>query len=158
MAYDINVSGNGGVTMPHAPLFVPVNTENQQLGMDSGSAGVQSWIDNGLSPAKIVFGLPFYGYAYELENPRNRGILAPIFGRDNGVLFGASGSYDRIRTFIEQQDAVHQYDENYVADYCYDDQVWICYDDKRLPTVSFFSVIALGEGKREGRKGVRCTW
>ncbi|XP_057548251.1 class V chitinase-like [Amaranthus tricolor] len=124
MSYDINLPNNEDrVAKPHAPLKSPSQIVN------SGSAGIQSWINEGLSPAKIVFGLPFYGHACKLVNAHSHGILAPIIGPDTSAFGASTVSYDGLRTFIEQQGAAHQYDENYVTDYCYKDQVWVSYDD-----------------------------
>jgi len=55
----------------------------------SGDSGISSWIQTGFPARKIVFGLPYYGYAWKLKDANNHGFLAPANGPDitaNGAL------------------------------------------------------------------------
>lgn len=108
-------------TNSHAQLFDPVNGV-------SGSDGLNQWIQKGISPQKIVFGIPFFGYAWRLNNTNIHGLRAPATGRSN-VYDGPWMIYDKIRDFIVQHRATTVHDDEIVGDYCYSGNTWISYDD-----------------------------
>ncbi|KAL7239550.1 hypothetical protein ACSBR2_005445 [Camellia fascicularis] len=121
MAYDFYGPTWSSVTNPPAQLFDPPS------GSVSGSYGIQSWIQAGLSPKKMVFGMPFYGYAWKLVNANNHGFKAP----SSGPVGSGDGSmgYKQIKAFITQNQATTVYNSSVVSDYCYSGTTWIGYDD-----------------------------
>ncbi|KAK7329973.1 hypothetical protein VNO77_24156 [Canavalia gladiata] len=98
----------------------------------SGDAGIRDWIQSGLSPKKLVLGLPLYGYTWLLINSNNNGLFVPA----NGSAISGDGSmgYNQIRTFISQNSAKTVYNPTYVTDYCYSGTTWIGYDDTQSVT------------------------
>jgi chitinase len=77
------------VTGPFAALH-DVETSAAPNKYRCGDFGINEWLDNTvcrLDPNKIVFGLPFYVYAWRLqdESDANTGFFAPADGEANGV-------------------------------------------------------------------------
>ncbi|KAA8522899.1 hypothetical protein F0562_009322 [Nyssa sinensis] len=119
MAYDFYGPTWSNVTNSHAALYDP-------SGQVSGSYGIRAWIQVGLSPKKLVIGIPFYGYAWRLVNASNHGLLAPA----SGPVGSADGSmtYKQIAEFIARNAARAVYNTTIVSDYCYAGTTWIGYD------------------------------
>lgn len=120
MAYDFYDPSWSKVTNSHAALYDPA-------GPISGSYGVQSWIQAGMSPKKLVLGMPFYGYAWKLVNANNHGLKAPAngpVGSDNGAM-----GYGQIQRFIaDNKAATLVYNATIVSNYLYAGTTWIGYD------------------------------
>ncbi|KAJ0031438.1 hypothetical protein Pint_14525 [Pistacia integerrima] len=64
---------SSNLTSAHAALYDPSSYLNTDY-------GIRDWIIGGLSANKLVLSLPFYGFAWTLENPINNGIGAPAKG------------------------------------------------------------------------------
>ncbi|PHT30787.1 hypothetical protein CQW23_29620 [Capsicum baccatum] len=124
MAYDFyGPNWSPSQTNSHAQLFDPVNHV-------SGSDGINSWIQAGVPIRKMVLGMPFYGYAWQLVNVNNHGLRAPANGKSNaGSIDDGSMTYNQIRDFIVQNRAKTVYNATIVGDYCYSGSTWISYDD-----------------------------
>ncbi|KAH7671873.1 Chitinase protein [Dioscorea alata] len=124
MAYDFYSPINTFQTSAHAAL-------NDTSGGISGSSGVTAWINAGLPVNKMVFGLPFYGYAWELSDEANHGLGAPATGVATGDGIDSSGAiiFKEIKSFIESSGAETVYDSEVVVNYCYSGRTWIGYDD-----------------------------
>ncbi|KAK4712785.1 hypothetical protein R3W88_018692 [Solanum pinnatisectum] len=108
-------------TNSHAQLFDPV----KQV---SGSDGINQCIHEGVPPQKIVFGIPFFGYAWRLNNTNIHGLRDPAMGKSD-VYDNPWMRYDQIRDFIVQHCATTVYNATIVGDYCYSENTWISYDD-----------------------------
>ncbi|KAB2618778.1 cysteine-rich receptor-like protein kinase 19 [Pyrus ussuriensis x Pyrus communis] len=89
--------------------------------------GIKSWIGRGLSASKLVLGLPFYGYAWTLSNPRDSAIGAPAKGP--AITKDGSMSYKDIKGYTDRYGADIVYNATYVAKYCVIDSAWIGFDD-----------------------------
>ncbi|KAK4369847.1 hypothetical protein RND71_009322 [Anisodus tanguticus] len=110
-------------TNSHAQLFDPVNHV-------SGSDGITAWIQAGVPTRKLVLGIPFYGYAWQLVNTNIHGLRAPAAGKSSvGSIDDGSMTYSRIRDYIVQSLATTVYNATIVGDYCYSGSTWISYDD-----------------------------
>ncbi|KAI8570424.1 hypothetical protein RHMOL_Rhmol01G0032900 [Rhododendron molle] len=119
MAYDFYDPTWAKVTNSHAALYDP-------SGPISGSYGVGSWIQAGMSPKKLVLGMPFYGYAWRLADANNHGLMAPAdgpVGSGNGAM-----RYREILGFIAENEAATVYNDTIVSNYCYAGTTWIGYD------------------------------
>ncbi|BFG40593.1 hypothetical protein CerSpe_268670 [Prunus speciosa] len=65
MAYSFFAPGwSPNVTGPPASLYNPISPI-------SGDSGITAWLQAGMPPKKIAFGLPFYGYALEPNRPKS---------------------------------------------------------------------------------------
>ncbi|WMV36314.1 hypothetical protein MTR67_029699 [Solanum verrucosum] len=94
-------------TNSHAQLFDPVNYV-------SGSDGIDQWIQQGVPPQKIVFGIPFYGYAWRLNNTNIHGLRAPAIGKSD-VYDDPWMTYAQIRDFIVQHRATTIHDDRIIV-------------------------------------------
>ncbi|KAJ0030949.1 hypothetical protein Pint_14754 [Pistacia integerrima] len=110
------------LTSAHAPLYDPSNLRNTD-------AGIREWVDRGLSANKLVLNLPFYGYAWKLENPVNNGVGA----RATGPAISTDGylTYKQIKNYIKQYgpDVRVRYSSTYVVNYWTEGTTWIGFDD-----------------------------
>ncbi|KAF7153664.1 hypothetical protein RHSIM_Rhsim01G0042500 [Rhododendron simsii] len=89
MAYDFYDPSWAKVTNSHAALYDP-------SGPISGSYGVGSWIQAGVSPTKLVLGMPFYGYVWQLADAITMGLWHLLMGRlDRATLRGDLGVHSR---------------------------------------------------------------
>ncbi|CAN4084426.1 unnamed protein product [Withania somnifera] len=122
IAYDFyGPSWSPSQTNSHAQLFDPVNHV-------SGSDGINQWIQEGVPPQKVVLGIPFYGYAWRLNNTNIHGLRAPAIGKSD-VYDDPWMRYSQIMDFIVQHRATTVHDDRIVGDYCYSGSTWISYDD-----------------------------
>ncbi|CAN1328185.1 Class V chitinase [Linum perenne] len=122
MSYDLyapNWSPNS--TAPPAALY----GSDQVISVDSG---IRSWLQQGLPATKIVLGLPFYGYAWQLLNSNQTGLYLPANGTD--LPEGGAMTYGQINRFIEgwKSSVVDVFSATVVTKYCYYGTTWIGYD------------------------------
>ncbi|CAN1256451.1 Class V chitinase, partial [Linum perenne] len=93
MSYDLYVPNwSPNSTGPPAALY----GSDQVISVDSG---IRSWLQQGLPATKIVLGLPFYGYAWQLLNSNQTGMYIPANGTD--LPEGGAMTYGQINRFIE---------------------------------------------------------
>ncbi|XP_059285535.1 class V chitinase-like [Lycium ferocissimum] len=124
MAYDFYAPNwSPSQTNSNAQLFDPVNHV-------SGSDGITAWIQAGIPTRKLVLGIPFYGYAWQLVNANIHGLRAPASGKSSvGSNDGGSMTYSQIKDYIVQSRATTVYNATIVGYYCYSRNTWISYDD-----------------------------
>lgn len=126
MCYDYHGSWDTSATGAQAALFDP----NSNI---STGYGLRSWIKAGLSPSKLIMGLPLYGRTWQLKDPRSHGVGAPAVavgpGLD-GVL-----TYSEVEVFNRANNATVVYDGVTVSTYSVAGTSWIGYDDVRSTTV-----------------------
>lgn len=119
MTYDFHGPWQPNQTGAPAALYDPDSNT-------STSFGIQSWLDAGLSPSKVVMGMPLYGHSWKLQSAGEMGIGAPATGV--GIKDG-SVTYSDIRDFIAQNAATEVFDTTTVSAYCYSGLDWIGYDN-----------------------------
>ncbi|XP_075665593.1 class V chitinase-like [Castanea sativa] len=92
MAYDYYMPEWSEYTGAHAALYDPSSQVNTDY-------SIGAWIGKGLSASKLVLGLPFYGYAWTLKNPKDNAIGAlatgPAISTDGGAM-----SYNEIKNYV----------------------------------------------------------
>ncbi|GMN65189.1 hypothetical protein TIFTF001_034243 [Ficus carica] len=91
--------------------------------------GIRAWIRSGLPASKIVLGLPFRGYAWNLVNRRKNGIRAPATGRALESTKFDIMTYKTIKEYIKGSNASVMYNSTYVVHYCVIGSIWINFDD-----------------------------
>ncbi|KAK7843950.1 class v chitinase [Quercus suber] len=136
MAFDIGApTWKPNLTEAPAALYNPFSEV-------SGDSEISSWIRAGFPARKIVFGLPYYGYAWKLKDANNHGFLAPANGADI-TADGALG-YTHIRNrIIGQGGAITAFNYTFASDYCYNGTTWVGYDDVK----SILAKILYAKGK-----------
>ncbi|KAH1210074.1 hypothetical protein GLYMA_15G206400v4 [Glycine max] len=120
LTYDYHMPQLANFTAAHAALYDPsssVNTDN----------GIKEWIGSGVTASKLVLGLPFYGYAWNLRNPEDNAIGASA----TGPAIGKSGAmnYKDIKAYIQRYGGHVKYNATYVVNYFSNGSTWIGYDD-----------------------------
>ncbi|KAI5320773.1 hypothetical protein L3X38_040481 [Prunus dulcis] len=83
-------------------------------------------------PKTIAFGLPFYGYAWNLTDPNQHSIFAPASGI--AVPPDGSAGYNLIKAYIAENGAPTVFNSTLVMDYSYTGKTWIGYDDRQSIT------------------------
>ncbi|CAL5327937.1 unnamed protein product [Camellia sinensis] len=121
MAFDYYTPKRSNQTGAQAALYDPGSEKSTDF-------GINSWINKGLSANKLVLGLPFYGYAWALVNPKDSAIGAPAKGPATNIEDGAM-SYKDIKGYIQTHGGVSQYNATYVVNYCTIGSTWIGFDD-----------------------------
>nr|KYP33297.1 Cysteine-rich receptor-like protein kinase 10 [Cajanus cajan] len=121
-AYSYHTPSTQNFTAAPSALYDPHNT---YINTDYY---IKAWIGKGLEANKLVLGLPFFGFAWKLQNPDNDkiGALAtgPAGGADDGSI-----SYRDIKNSVQQNGAQVVYNGTYVTNYCSFGSTWIGYDD-----------------------------
>ncbi|KAJ0031442.1 hypothetical protein Pint_14521 [Pistacia integerrima] len=114
---------SSNLTGAHAALYDPSSYLNTDY-------GIIDWTNiGGLSANKLVLGMPFYGFAWTLENPMNNGIAAVAKGpaiTGTGFL-----TYKEIKNYTKRYgpDVHVAYDSSFVVNYWTNGTTWIGFDD-----------------------------
>ncbi|XVE53687.1 hypothetical protein DITRI_Ditri03aG0022500 [Diplodiscus trichospermus] len=120
-AYDFHTPTRENFTRAHAALYDPASNSNTNF-------GIESWINGGLPANKLVLGLPFYGYAWRLVNPKDNTIGATASG--TAISVEGDVSYKDITTnYVERYEANLVCNATYVVNYCSIGETWIGFDD-----------------------------
>ncbi|XP_068649211.1 class V chitinase CHIT5a-like [Aristolochia californica] len=126
MCYDYHGSWDTSQTGTLAALYDP-------NGSRSTSYGIQSWLNIGVQPEKVIMGLPLYGRSWTLKDPQVHGIGAPAVGIGPGP--DGAPSYKLVTDLNAQNRATVVYDTATVSVYSYWGTSWISYDDERSVAV-----------------------
>ncbi|KAJ8753104.1 hypothetical protein K2173_017640 [Erythroxylum novogranatense] len=92
VAYDYYVPTKSNLTGAHAALYGTLSQANTDR-------GIKEWLRTGLSASKLVLGLPYHGYAWQLVNPKDNFIGAPASGP--AITTDGSMGYKSIKSFIQ---------------------------------------------------------
>ncbi|KAL6223765.1 hypothetical protein ACLB2K_002623 [Fragaria x ananassa] len=122
------------ITGPNAPLFDPNSNVNSVYGL-------RSWINGGMSPSKLVMGLPLYGRTWELKDPKQNGIGSIAIGPGPG---GGALGFNELEILNKESSATVVYDADTVSVYSFNGSSWIAFDDVCTTTSKIGFVQALG--------------
>lgn len=88
---------------------------------------VHMYISKGLSPDKLVIGVPTYGHSYTLVNSDNHGIASPASGYGS---LGSSGfvNYPDVCQFMKKHGVVINHVTRAEVPYLYSDHEWVSFD------------------------------
>ncbi|XP_035542782.1 class V chitinase-like [Juglans regia] len=124
----INVLAIEFYTPDNSPsLTGPVHAwSNPQEENRCGRSGIEAWIKDGVAAQKLVLGLPFSGYEWNLTNQN----------ADNGLFaqaYPAHKDYKNIHAIVGKRNTDYgtSHVENYVATFSRNERSWIGYDDER---------------------------
>ncbi|XP_038695414.1 uncharacterized protein LOC119992693 [Tripterygium wilfordii] len=92
--------------------------------------GIGRWLNGGIPANKLILGLPFYGYAWTLENPSDNGVGAPATGP--AITDDGSMGYKDVKNYIKRFGAKIVYNATYVVNYCTVGSTWIAFDDTEV--------------------------
>ncbi|KAL5547606.1 hypothetical protein UlMin_002837 [Ulmus minor] len=125
-SYDYYVPTKTNFTYPHASLYGPSNKANT-------NRSVQEWIRRGFPASKLVLGLPFHGYAWNLVNP-NGDIPTGEQSSGPAVTLDGSVAYRFLKWFIRTNGygISSVYNDTLVVKYCTIGENWINFDDAEV--------------------------
>ncbi|KAL4372166.1 hypothetical protein AHAS_Ahas06G0238600 [Arachis hypogaea] len=111
---------------------------------------------SGVPPSKLVFGLPLYGRAWKLQDPKVHGDGAPAVGAADGT--DGTMNYNDILEFNKKNKATVVFDRSAVSYYTYAGTTWMSYDDAPSMTrkdISFGKLEAIRIGLCQDKLQVR---
>ena len=119
------------MTGHNAPMRAPADSEGDLVQV-SARAAVQTYLDGGVPPEKLVLGLPFSGRGFARVGPENNGLHQPFVGVPQGTHEPAFFDYHDLRANYVNNPAYARFvDAHAQTPYLYNaaDQVFISYDD-----------------------------
>ncbi|KAJ8753121.1 hypothetical protein K2173_017674 [Erythroxylum novogranatense] len=122
VAYDYYVPTKSNLTGAHAALYGTLSQANTDR-------GIREWLRTGLSASKLVLGLPYHGYAWQLVNPKDNFIGAPAFGP--AITTDGSMGYKSIKFFIQNHGngKTSSFNSTYVVNCFTVGSNWFNFDD-----------------------------
>lgn len=113
----------------------PRSTEKDDQRFLNQQATIETWIQGGCPPSKLVLGLGAYGRTFRLKQKTNPDIkpYAPAKGAGlPGNYTGTRGflSYYEICHLIKRQNWQMEYDEEQQVPFAYKDDQWVGYDNQ----------------------------
>jgi chitinase len=129
MTYDFHIPG-GGIAAENSPLYWGDSDSAWQKEYENVNSTVVNWLNEGADPAKLTIGLAFYGHTFQLADPNEHDLGAPV------VDAGMSGPYTKgygIMGYNEvcelTSDWERKFDDQQKVPYKYKGDQWIGYDD-----------------------------
>lgn len=107
----------------NAPLYNKKSSSPQyKISVDSS---VKAWVNAGFSKEKLVVGIPFYGYMYNVNKVLSNGLLQKFSD-------GKALSYSNIKTnYLNSDDYKKYFDSESMVPWLYNGKTFISYDDSR---------------------------
>ncbi|KAJ4752004.1 Chitinase-like protein [Rhynchospora pubera] len=101
----------------------------------SASYGIMSWLDAGLTPCKIVMGLPLFGRSWILRNKAKNELGSPIvaaglkqkMSNHTGLM-----AYSEIANMLNDSSVSVSYDNRSVAAYLSSGSTWVSFDSAEV--------------------------
>ncbi|KAK3435680.1 hypothetical protein EUGRSUZ_C00389 [Eucalyptus grandis] len=122
IAYDYHLPTRERFALPHAALFDPASQNNTDFCI--------TWLlTRGFPARKLVLGLPYHGYAWQLEDSSPDAIGHPAVGP--AVTADGSFGYSSIKLYIRDfgYGATSVYNSTYAVNLFRKGSVWINFDD-----------------------------
>ncbi|KAH9806493.1 hypothetical protein KPL71_002780 [Citrus sinensis] len=131
-AYDYYLPSRDNFTGAHSALYSSSSWFNTN---DS----IREWLKTGFQAKKLVLGLPYHGYAWQLVNPNENAVGAPAAGR--AITMDGSMGYKSIKAFIRDYGygVASLYNDSYDVNFFSSGTNWINFDGAEAITakVSF---------------------
>ncbi|MDF2949184.1 MAG: glycoside hydrolase family 18 [Sedimentibacter sp.] len=107
----------------NSPLYNKKSASTQyKISVDTS---VDLWINAGFPKDKLIVGVPFYGYLYQVNNDSNNGLLQKFTN-------GKALSYSNIKTnYTSKSEFSRHYDSESMVPWLYGDKTFISYDDEQ---------------------------
>ncbi|MEL7648348.1 MAG: glycosyl hydrolase family 18 protein [Sedimentibacter sp.] len=121
MTYDIHGAWDTYADF-NAPLYVSKSSPQFKWSLDSS---VKAWTAAGFPAAKLVAGVPFYGYMYEIKSGANNGLFQP-FSKAKSL------SYNTIsKNYLSEKGFTRYFHEQSKVPYLSNGKIFISYDDEQ---------------------------
>ncbi|KAI9125486.1 hypothetical protein K1719_002904 [Acacia pycnantha] len=111
-------------TAAHSALYDPTSYYSTDY-------GINNWIHGGLMPSKMVLGLAFFGYAWDLTDPENNPIGVPAPGIVQSYHALGMMTYKEIRDVIPSCGGKTRYSDTYKICYFSCGSTWIGFNDAK---------------------------
>ncbi|XP_076042458.1 putative chitinase 10 isoform X2 [Oratosquilla oratoria] len=113
-----------------APLFF---RQGDRYDSQNSDFAISYWIKKGADPSKLIFGIPFYGQTFQLANPSNNGLNAPVVGPGEAgpiTLQAGMMAYFEICEKVRSSGWTKAVDSlGKVGPFAYKGNQWISFDD-----------------------------
>ena len=127
----------------NSPLF-DNNDQSFQYKISIDSS-VRQWLNTGLPSDKLVVGVPFYGYKYDILKYDNEGLY-------QGHISSSALSYDAIeKQYLNNPEYTKKFHEESLVPWLYNEKTFISYDDSK-------SIALKAEYIREQKLGGAMIW
>jgi chitinase len=128
MSYDFHGRWIANQTGYNAPLYAAANAPERRFTADGAVTGM---IAMGVPAAKIVLGVPSYGYGW--KGVRNELTFSPAAGVGPGTLSVEPGFYDyrTVADLVKANPVREKWDAVAQTSFYYDGDLWISYDSPR---------------------------
>jgi chitinase len=123
MSYDY-ASGSDPISSHHTNLYVSSGDSNQY----SAHRSIQTFIEAGVPPDKIVIGIAFYGKGWQMQSTENNGLYSKAQRSARG------GGFTYLKDSLVNKNGYKQYwDAKAKAPYLFsaEKKIFISYDDER---------------------------
>ncbi|MEG1870125.1 MAG: glycosyl hydrolase family 18 protein [Oscillospiraceae bacterium] len=105
-----------------APLYLPQeNSPHYKLSVESS---VNIYLSAGVPAKKLILGMPFYGYSYQVNSSDNDGLYSTFSG-------GKSVGYDTVKNnYLNSSDYEQFYHSNAEVPYLFGNNTFVSFEDK----------------------------
>lgn len=130
-AYDYYLPSRDNFTGAHSALYSSSSWFNTN---DS----IREWLKTGFQANKLVLGLPYHGYAWQLVNPNENAVGAPAAGP--AITMDGSMGYKSIKAFIRDYGygVASLYNDSYDVNFFSSGKNWINFDGAEAITAKVF--------------------
>lgn len=131
MTYDYH-GGWENVFGHNAPLYNRPDETEELFQIFNVNYTIHYYLSHGATKDKLVMGVPFYGRAWTIEDPKKVKLGDPAKGMSPpGFISGEEGvlSYIELCQLFKKEHWDITYDEYYNAPYAHNDKIWVGYDD-----------------------------
>lgn len=135
MTYDYH-GGWENILGHNAPLYKRPDETDQLYIEFTVNYTINYYLEHGATKDKMVMGIPFYGRAWSLEDPKKTRLGDPAKGMSPaGFISGEEGvlGYIELCQLFEKEKSTNpweiKYDEYYNAPYAHNRDIWVGYDD-----------------------------
>lgn len=119
MGYDLHGPWDSYADL-NAPLYQTDDSPNYQLSLDGS---IRAYRNAGIPARKIVLGMPFYGYRYEVDDDSNDGLYSTFSS-------GSSISFNKISSLLSEGSFFELFHDSARVPYLFDGSTFITYDDE----------------------------
>ncbi|KAH0815065.1 hypothetical protein MTP99_002127 [Tenebrio molitor] len=126
MTYDFHGASAGGKTGQNSPLYASSSDSDWERDHANCDSSINNWLNSGADPTKLILGLGFYGHTFELADPNQHTVGAPVSG------VGMNDGYIGYSEICKLNDGwTEAWDDEQQVPYRYAGNQWIGYDNPR---------------------------
>lgn len=128
MTYDFHIylKNKDNTTGYNSPLYAP---KGESKYFSTGGM-IDFYTSKGISPEKLLLGIPTYGRSWTLADPQRYGLHSPALGKGGPAPYsGLSGLYIYADVCVaKQKGAATVQDQQCVAEYLHHDTTWVAFE------------------------------